>query len=179
MKTKFFTICSLLVAMSMLTACTSKEDRIKEKAKVALSQLAVMSTIYLVDYSNFKDSILPFNDDFYIKKSKETHEYGFDVAEVLKNIKVENDTLIVKLPKPKKLSMTESRTPVFLLKSSPSFNPKTEDGDLVDVEKIFTERVNEQESRFNELIAKDAETYTRLYFEALAKTFGLKSVEFH
>ncbi len=187
MKTNFFTVCGLLVLTSMITACeTDKtmENKIRAKVATDLPQLAVMDAVYLVQYTNL-DTHWYRGDDFYINKSKATRSYGFEMKDVLKNLKIEDvngkRVLSVRIPMPKKINGdgAENREPVLLVKTK-DFKPKSDDKTIpkiadgsVDVEAVFDDMIDKQERGLSPVLMADAKRYTQIYFDKLAKKFEL------
>ena len=165
----------------MITACNktvSVEDNIRTEVKDSLPQLAVMEAVYLAQYTNFEKSFLHLHDDFYLKKVMEERSYGFDADDVLKSLRIEERQgdrfLAVKIPAPKRQYLTENRITLLTVRKRNDFEPE-EGGKKVDVAKFFTEEIDEQESILNQQLVKDAKRYTEIYFESLARKFGMKA----
>ena len=61
------------------------------------------------------------------------------------------------------------------LSTSPNFKPKEKDGKFVDVEKVFTESIDKQESQLSKKFEDDSRMYAEKYFQLLAQRFGMNA----
>ena len=174
-------LCTAAVALTLVGCFQEKLpiENIRAEVKQSAPQLAVMEVVYIAVYHNFSPNWLS-KDDVYIRTDRARRYYGFSLDEVMKNLSIEEKEgkkyLRVILPKPGRLPGTEDRRMIGKpLVTRDDYDPDKAEGRLVDVDARISAEINAQDQRIAPLALEKAREMTQIYFETLAKKFGMEA----
>lgn len=173
-------LCTAAVVLTLVGCFQEKSpiENIRAEVKQSAAQLAVMEVVYIAVYHNIKSNWIA-KDDIYIRTDRARRYYGYSLDEVLKNLSIEEKEgkkyLRVLLPKPGRLPGTEDRKMIGKpLVTDDNYDPAKAEG--VDVDKRISTEIEEQDRRLAPLALEKAKEMTQLYFETVAKKFGMEAV---
>ena len=112
------------------------------------------------------------SDDFYIREDSVKVAYGYPVEDMM--IDVRDGVLLVRLPKPRKISVNRKVKDIRL--THPAYQPLDDNGQPIDIDTMMVLRLEEIEAHYRERSIAMARTLSRQYFETLAHWHGLKLI---
>lgn len=172
-------LCTAALAL-MLVGCFQEKspiENIRAEVKQSAAQLAVMEIVYIAVYHNFSTNWVS-KDDVYIRTDRARRYYGYSLDEVVKNLSIQEKEgkkyLQVVLPKPGRLPGTEDRRMIGKpLVTHDDYDPAKAEG--VDIDKRISTEIEEQDRRLAPLALEKAKEMTQVYFETVAKKFGMEA----
>lgn len=149
----------------------SIEHKIKSTVIKNSPHLAQMEASYSLGYINFKNNYVR-SDDFFIRRDLARVAYGYKLADADISVVEENGKKIlsVKLPEPKYI-MRDMKT-VHLETTHNGFRPEDPDGNLVDIDKYLTDKLNEAIKKYEQKSIDTTKQISKQYFQALAFRYG-------
>lgn len=151
----------------------SIEHKIKSTVIKNSPHLAQMEASYSLGYIHFKKNIIT-SDDFFIRRDLAKVAYGYKLADADISVVEENGKKIlsVKLPEPKYI-MRDMKT-VHLETTHNGFRPKDSEGNLEDIDKYLTDKLNEAIEKYEQKSIETTKQISRQYFQALAFRYGFE-----
>ena len=110
------------------------------------------------------------SDDFYIREDMVRVSYGYPFEDI--KIEIRDDLLVVRLPKPRKISVDRKVKGIRL--THPNYKPLDENGKPIDIEAVMVSKLNEIEIHYEQRTVAMTRNLSRQYFAALAHRHGLK-----
>ena len=174
MRFKIHFLIWLLIFSFLCIGCYQKqtiENKIKSTVIRNSPHLAQMEASYSLGYIHF-DSNYITSDDFFIRRDLARVAYGYNLADAKISVVEENGKkiLFVKLPEPKYI-MHDMKT-LHLETTHKGFKPKDKDGNLVDIDKYLTKRLEQAIEKYEQKSIDTTKQLSKQYFEALAFRYG-------
>ncbi len=162
----------LFVLLLLLAGCRMTEpgdvlllDTIIED----IPQIAHLEVSYGLVFTHHQPNRI-ISDDFYIREDMVRVSYGYPFEDI--KIEIRDDLLVVRLPKPRKISVDRKVKGIRL--THPDYQPLDENGHPIDIDAVMVSKLNDIERHYEHRTAAVTRNLSRQYFEALAHRHGLK-----
>lgn len=159
-----------LLLLLLLVGCRTepKLERLQlSDIKQDIQYVAHLEASYGLVFTHHQPNCI-ISDDFYIREDMVRVNYGYP----LEDIEIRDDVLLVRLPKPKKISVDRQVKDIRL--THPSYQPLDDNDQPIDIDAVMVSRLEEIEARYKERTVAMVRNLSRQYFEALAHRHGLK-----
>jgi hypothetical protein len=173
-------IIRLLIAISLfafLNSCGPDlellEKTLTSKIKEDGPSIAHLESVYSLVFINERDNLIASND-LYVRRDKASIYYGYDIQDIDIMILEENEKRIlkVKLPTPKKVSTDRKIVSHFY--THDTYTPVGANNKPIDVDMSINRNLNRLSKQYEEKSLEMTRKISSMYFENLAKRFGLE-----
>lgn len=171
--------------MIFLTGCFKSDEKkneiltqeIKTQVSKDVGYLSNLEVLYGVDFTNKSKNWKNWIglDDFYVRIDDASVFYGYPIDKIKIHVSsnMNGDRVLnVSLPAPERISF--DRQISNLKTRNKSYEPVDENGDILDVEKEMTKRLDKILDSYEPKMLEFSAKVTEEYFEMLATNYGMK-----
>lgn len=161
---------------AFLNSCGSDTDLLEKniisKIKEDGPSIAHLEAVYSLVFINERDNIIASND-LYVRRDQASIFYGYEIEDIEIKIVEENEkrTLRVKLPTPKQVSIDRKIVNHFY--THDNYTPVDFNNNAIDVDRSIDNNLNKLSKQYGEKSLEMTKKLSLMYFENLAKRFGL------